>query len=238
MHERQSADPTRRGFIPVLPPGSIMPFAGFTIPPGWLPCDGSAPLIIDFPELFVALSISQGGVFAFGSGVVTGLVSTSQMQPGMRIYQASTGAFGTILSVDSPTQITSTNLSGFTGPDTLIVAPWGMSVPLQRFTTPDLQGRVVVGAGAGAGLTLRVLGASAGEEAITLAAMPNHAHGFTAFDAGLVPHGHLSAPASSNVAGVPVPDTGFSDETTLAAGGSGADGNMQPFAACQWIIKA
>src|SRR6185437_10587695 len=46
------------------------------------------------------------------------------------------------------------------------------------FNLPDLQGRVPVGAGAGSGLTNRVLAAKGGEENHTLsvAEMPSHGH--------------------------------------------------------------
>jgi microcystin-dependent protein len=48
-----------------------------------------------------------------------------------------------------------------------------------KFSLPDCRGRTVVGAGAGAGLTDRALGATGGEEShiLTLAEMPSHTHG-------------------------------------------------------------
>jgi microcystin-dependent protein len=47
-----------------------------------------------------------------------------------------------------------------------------------RFKLPDLKGRVIVGSGAGTGLTNRILGSSGGEENHTMiqAEMPAHAH--------------------------------------------------------------
>jgi len=47
------------------------------------------------------------------------------------------------------------------------------------FNVPDLRGRVPMGAGAGAGLTARALGARGGEEShlLTAAEMPSHGHG-------------------------------------------------------------
>lgn len=50
------------------------------------------------------------------------------------------------------------------------------------FTTPDLQGRVIVGAGAGSGLTSRAVNDSGGEENHTLieSELASHKHAFTA----------------------------------------------------------
>jgi len=41
--------------IPTVPVGSIMPFAGSTLPAGYLFCDGSEVLIGDFTELFAVI---------------------------------------------------------------------------------------------------------------------------------------------------------------------------------------
>lgn len=55
---------------------------------------------------------------------------------------------------------------------------------------PDMRGRVTVGAGAGSGLTNRVLGASGGAEThtLTIAQMPSHTH--------TINHGHTATQAS------------------------------------------
>jgi microcystin-dependent protein len=69
------------------------------------------------------------------------------------------------------------------------------------FNLPDYRGRVILGAGAGAGLTNRVLGTSGGEEAHLLASteMPVHAHIINGAATGMgvsdPTHGH-SSPAT------------------------------------------
>jgi microcystin-dependent protein len=51
----------------------------------------------------------------------------------------------------------------------------------KALTLPDARGRVPLGAGAGPGLTARVLGTTGGEEAhqLTIAEMPSHSHGIS-----------------------------------------------------------
>lgn len=52
--------------IGVVPPGSVLPYAGITasIPAGWLPCDGRLTNVVDHPRLFAALQYTYGGTGA------------------------------------------------------------------------------------------------------------------------------------------------------------------------------
>lgn len=43
-----------------IPAGSIMPYAGSTVPADWLPCDGSAVSRADYAELFTAIGTTYG----------------------------------------------------------------------------------------------------------------------------------------------------------------------------------
>ncbi len=118
------------------------------------------------------------------------------------------------------------------------------------FNLPDLRGRACIGAGQGAGLTNRALGAKDGYETHTLTSgqMPSHNHSIT--DPG---HSHTW----NN--GLQQDDSGFggsSDEYTRIggsvtgvianattgilinnAGGGEAHNNMQPFLALRFLIK-
>jgi microcystin-dependent protein len=117
------------------------------------------------------------------------------------------------------------------------------------FNVPDLQGRVAVGAGAGAGLTSRTLGDISGEEThvLTTGEMPSHNHGVT--DPG---HAHsyvnnvndqntdnafatetaadqvdLNQTTGSNTTGISINNTG----------GGQAHNVMQPYVVLRYFIK-
>lgn len=113
-----------------------------------------------------------------------------------------------------------------------------------HFNVPDLRGRTVVGAGAGAGLTPRALGDSFGEEIhqLIVSETPSHSH----TDTG---HSHVEGIAAPNVTtigpGAPEPTaipavgatgTGFANLTST--GGDGAHNNMQPSLAIYSYIVA
>lgn len=109
------------------------------------------------------------------------------------------------------------------------------SVDGTHFNLPNHVGRVLVGAGTGAGLTARVVGATGGEEAHVLSAaeMPVHNH------AG--EHGSLFIDtASTGVVNANVALGGgqYTQNTVTDPAGSGAaHNNMPPFAVVTPIIK-
>jgi len=71
----------------------------------------------------------------------------------------------------------------------IIGTTWGVGNGTTTFNVPDLRGRAPVGAGAGAGLTARTLGVSAGAETVTL----------TGAQSGVKPHVHNVDPPSTSV---------------------------------------
>ncbi|HUW60710.1 MAG TPA: tail fiber protein [Candidatus Bathyarchaeia archaeon] len=43
-----------------VPPGTVMPFAGSSVPYGWLPCNGTSYAQADYPALFAAIGTTWG----------------------------------------------------------------------------------------------------------------------------------------------------------------------------------
>lgn len=120
-----------------------------------------------------------------------------------------------------------------------------------QFTLPDLQGRVAVGAGLGAGLTNRALGSTLGEESHLLDAteMPSHSHSVT--DPGhahALPWGPNAAGGSvamnqlynwlSYTAGYTSSTSGVATNISInSAGGGLPHNNMQPGLVLTHCIK-
>lgn len=122
------------------------------------------------------------------------------------------------------------------------------------FALPDLQGRVVVGAGYGAGLTPRNLGVKDGKESVTLtiAQLPIHDHkqivSATTGTLNTPNNNVLTAPASNvkmtgNVAGKPVntfapnSNTAIPLSNSVTVNGNGqAHDNMMPYITINYII--
>ena len=88
---------------------------------------------------------------------------------------------------------------------------------------PDLRGRVTIGAGTGAGLTVRTIGESGGYETHTLTVdeMPSHTHDLKYSTAGSGTGGYIDSDSAT---------TNFNlTTTTESTGGDQAHNNMQPY---------
>jgi microcystin-dependent protein len=117
------------------------------------------------------------------------------------------------------------------------------------FNLPDMRGRVGIGAGQGADLTLRTMGEKSGVEthALNVGEMPAHNHGVT--DPGHV-HGYINNTGDQSVNNILSNETAADQEDYSAttgvsttgitinnAGSGNAHNNMQPFLVIRYLIK-
>jgi|SRR5215831_10033108 len=111
-------------------------------------------------------------------------------------------------------------------------SPWGQGDGSTTFNIPDLRSRMIVGAGAGTGLTNRALAAKGGEEthALTIAEMPAHAHEMNASSAAGSNLGSSAIPPNNGVYG----GTNF---ITTYSGSTAAHNTMPPWCAVAFIVK-
>lgn len=169
----------------LVPPGSLLMFAGGAAPEGYLFCDGSAVSRTTYNVLFSAIGTT-----------------------------------------------------------------WGVGDGTTTFNLPDLRGRGPLGAGTGAGLSARTLGASGGAETVTLtsAEMPSHTHTHNAnggAGSGADPSTGLAYANGANTASAGLDSSNgepnlYTNPIALSinsTGGGGAHANMQPFAVVNFIVK-
>jgi hypothetical protein len=148
-----------------MPAGLIVPYAGVSVPTGFLACDGASVSKTTYSTLWAAISSSKGTVtITIASPGVVSLTSHGFVG-GERVYLTTSGALPTGLSIDTdywviyvdantfrlassvtnymaPTPI---NTSGSqSGTHTLVLAPYGVASST-NFKTPDLLGRTLVG---------------------------------------------------------------------------------------------
>lgn len=94
-----------------------------------------------------------------------------------------------------------------------------------------IDGRTIIGAGQGAGLTYREMGASGGKEThvLTINEMPNHSHGIYS--------GYYGGSDNSIASDAHSRGDHTVYHNTLAVGGSQPHNNMQPYVALLACIK-
>lgn len=136
----------------------------------------------------------------------------------------------------------------------VIGTTWGAGDGSTTFNLPDLRGRTLIGAGAGAGLTARVIAAIGGEEThiIIPSEAPSHNHGGATTGMNTnQSHAHTypfsiigtagatrAAPDSAGVSHTNTDPTNIDHTHSISTNGSDQPhNNMQPFIVIQYIIR-
>jgi hypothetical protein len=104
--------------------GMIADFPAPVAPTGWLECDGSVISTTTYSALFAVLSISSSGTRTNGSAVITSISSTTNFKVGYYVFGTGFASGLTIVSVDSPTQITLSGNASSSGTSSISVSPF------------------------------------------------------------------------------------------------------------------
>ena len=159
--------------------GTVLDYAGFVAPSGYLSADGSAVDRTTYGALLAVITQTQSGTTTNTLATVTGLTSTAQMYAGMEIESANFPASTTILSVDNATDVTMSNPATAGGVVPIQFFNWGSGDGVTTFNLPDLRRDVTVGQGGSASSILgNVVGQKGGEElhTMTIAELATHNH--------------------------------------------------------------
>lgn len=243
-----------------VPTATVMDYAGYTAPSGYLLCDGSAVSRSTYSALWAAISSSSTVTITIASpGVITW--NSHPMQNGDVVRLQTTGALPTNLTVNTTYYVVNSAANTFqlatsrggsainttgtqSGTHTAIFAPWGWGDNSTTFNVPDFRGRVSSGRDnmggsaanrlttAGSGIAGVNLGDAGGAQTHTLATteIPSHLH-------------QMSSGAITNAGATGGCTLGYwytigvTPLNTANTGGGGAHQNTQPTAIVNKIIK-
>lgn len=252
-------------FAQYLPSGTLLPFGGYSVPAGFLFCDGTAVSRTTYAALFNAISPSLG---TFTVTIATPAVVTLNshgLQTGDQVYLTTTGALPTgltantlyyVIRIDANTfnlatsranayASTKINTSGTqSGTHTLFVCPYGLGDGSTTFNVPDGRGRALAGNDSmgGTSASRLTLAQSQGSYGNLGASGGEQGHQLTT--AELASHSHAENVASATGGGL----TGItgtanlqgntgSTQTTQSAGSDTSHNNIQPTLVANYIIK-
>lgn len=128
---------------PIIPIGTIIDYAGFTIPQHYLDCDAAAYNRITYQQLFNTLTKVETVTLTTGLDTFT-VVSSADYWIGMAIEGSGVPASTTISNIVGTT-ITMSNLATSTGASDVRFFSSGAGDGSTTFNVPDLRGYVIAG---------------------------------------------------------------------------------------------
>ena len=177
--------------VGVAPVGTILDYAGLSLPSGYRWCDGTAINRVTFAVLFAALTATATANSTSGNNTLTG-VSADLSALGLKgsVIEHPGVPAGTTITAVTATTITMSANATSTQTGTARALPFGAGDGSTTFNVPDLRGRSTIarddmnGTAASRLATLAGMGAAGGEEkhALTTPELAAHSHGIT--DAG------------------------------------------------------
>jgi len=231
----------------IQPVGTVVPFAGSTIPDSWLECNGNSYAVGAYPYLYSKLQYSSGDrVPAYGHvAVLTTQTPVSPSSIGRFIRQGSTDATvvrAKIIAITATTITVQTVpfyspgnknfvvnntvfTTGFAQDDDFSPFALISAVSITHFNTPDLRGRVALGVNTGA---------------ITDTDDDSSVNTTNSAISGIYSRGSAGGQEST------VANTGFTTVSASSANGfitsatttGGLIANMPPYTVVRYIIKA
>lgn len=104
--------------------GQVADFLAPVVPSGWLELNGSVISTSTYSALYAVMSITTSGTRTNGSAIITSIPSTSTFKAGYFVFGTGITSGSTIVTVDSPTQITISNAATSSGSSAFAVSPW------------------------------------------------------------------------------------------------------------------